>query len=181
MSSKKPRNPSSRDSVFLGLLPVAYDLEAGKQGAIFRMVGAERIVKQRQTAISRQFADAQSGYRPISPEELKYRQAFCQRVHALADTTEGLDTQRLRAQAIRTINQLIDQALTHAQADNLDAPDRVNWVRVIGYLFQVSKSIMHEYDASSIETQLRELKRVVNNELERRKRERAEQAARSAH
>ena len=168
--------------MFLDLLPIAHSLEARKQGAIFQMMGAGPIMRKQRDETDRQFARVSSmvRWKPVSVAELKYRRAFCSRVKALAETAEGLETQKLRKQAVQTISTLIEEALAHARAPDVEENCRVNWVRVIGYLFQVSKSIMHEYDAASIEAQLKELKRVVNNELEKRKRERAQEAARSA-
>ncbi len=182
MSSRKVAK-KGKGSPFLDLLPVAHSLEARKQGAIFQMMGAGPIMRKQRDEIDKQFARVcpMARWKPISLAELKYRRSFCGRVQALADTTGGLETQKLRAQAVKTIDGLISDALKHAKAPDLEEVDRVNWVRVIGYLFQVSKSIMHEYDAASIEAQLKELKRVVNNELEKRRRERAEQAARAVH
>jgi len=168
----KPGKNSSKQgsSVFLGLLPVAYNLEASKQGHIFEMLGAKKIIEKQHNKTVKEFRlhVTKARRKGLNWREKNFRTAFIRRIFALADAAEELDTQKIRAEAVKIINGLIEEALAHGKGKDLSDQTRIEWFRITGYLFQVLKSIMREHDQLSIKEDLKRLKLKVNNELRKR-------------
>jgi hypothetical protein len=169
--NKKEDDDSSEDSVFLDLLPVAHRLEAPKQRSIFKMMGAEGDIKKQHQETVRQFRDTAKriSKTAVKQRERRYQQSFLRKVMANIDKAlEQMDTQALRSDAIQTIEKLIVDAIQHGKQKDLTERSRVEWFRVVGYLFQVLRNIMHEYDTGQIQEELRKLKEVVYNELRKK-------------
>lgn len=168
----KQRKNSGEDgsSVFLGLLPVAYDLEAPKQNRIFEMLGAKKIIEKEHARTVKEFRlhVTKARRKGLNWREKNFRNAFNRRIFALVDAADELDTQKIRAEAVKTINCLIEEALAHGKGKDLSHQTRIEWFRITGYLFQVLKSIMREHDQLSIKEDLKRLKLKVNNELRKR-------------
>jgi hypothetical protein len=161
----------SEDSIFLDLLPVAHRLEASKQRSIFKMMGAEGEVKRQHEETVRQFRDTakQISRTAIKQRERRRQKSFMRKVMANIDKAlENVDTQALRTDAIKKIERLIADAIKHGKEKDLTERSRVEWFRVVGYLFQVLRNIMHEYDTGQIQEELRKLKEVVYNELRKK-------------
>jgi hypothetical protein len=169
--SKKQDDEDSEDSIFLDLLPVAHRLEAPKQQSLFKMMGAEGEVKKQHQETVRQFRDTA---KRISKTAVKHRErrshkSFMRKVMTSIDEAlENVDTQALRTDAIKKIEKLIADAIKHGKQKDLTERSRVEWFRVVGYLFQVLRNIMHEYDTGQIQEELRKLKEVVYNELRKK-------------
>lgn len=167
----------------MDLLPIGHNFEASKQNAVFRMMGAGKTIKKRLAKMNRQFDKVDAAKRgqgfQLSRKEQRYRDSFARRVMGLADNIAELveaskgkefNTQEMRKEAITKIQALIDEALRKVGAtDGVEEAERVQWARVLGYLFQVLKSIMHEYDSGTIVEDLKRLKEKVNNELAKRR------------
>lgn len=168
---KQGKNLSEQGgSPFLRLLPVAYNLEASKQKHVFKMLNATKLIEKQHERTKKKFrlGVTKAKRKGMSLREKNFRKAFILRIFALADDAVEVDTQKLRAQAIKTIQELIDEAIKHGKGLHLEEETRIAWVRTIGYLFQVLKSVMREFDHLSIKEDLKRLKLKVNNELRKR-------------
>lgn len=157
-------------SIFLPMLSVSYPLEERKQLSVFRMMGAEKLIRKQQANRARKLGQ----FLP-ELEEDHFCHSFLRKVKALVEPKTTTWTQRKRRKAITTIQTLIKEAITHGKGDDLTPAGRVKWFRVVGYLYQVQRSIMREYDDDKFQQELEHLKKVVENELRKAKAKRAKQ------
>jgi len=158
-------------SIFLGLLPVAFPLEERKQDTVFQMVGAEKLIRKQTANRARKLGQ----FLP-ELEEDHFCSSFLRKIHALVEPKVITWTQKERKAAIRAIKALIKRAINHGKGDNLSPAGRVKWFRVVGYLYQVLRSIMHEYDDDQFQQELEHLKKVVADELKKAKSKRAKES-----
>ena len=161
-----------KKSVLLNLLSVAYPLEERKQKTVFRMIGAQDQIRKQKVIRARKLGQ----FLP-DLEEASFCRSFLREIKSLVEPKVVTWTQAERKKAIRAIKSLITRVIKHGKSDDLTPAGRVKWFRVVGYLYQVQRSIMHEYDADQFQQELEHLKKVVDSELRKAKAKRAKKSS----
>lgn len=160
MPSKNHKAQIKR-SIFLEVLPQFQQLDFNAQDAVFNMLAVKKQMRKQAETIKHQLLAASRGEGgPPSPYYFQIK-SFLQKILKI-------DTQKTRQNAIQAIQKLIDEALKKGQREDLDEKTRLQWFRVVGYLFQVMKSLLHEFDENQIKAELEDLKKLVEDELEKR-------------
>ena len=172
MSCKGKKSEPEPKSVFLKLLPIAFPLEERKQKTVFRMMGAEQQIRKQQDTRARKLGQ----FLPIL-EENTFCKSFLRKIQSLVEPKVITWTQKERKRAIKAIKALIKRAIEIGKSDDLTPASRVKWFRVVGYLYQVQRSIMHEYDDDQLQQELEHLKKVVDRELRKAKDKRAKKSS----
>ena len=83
------------------------------------------------------------------------------RVQRLRGTIK-MDTQYLRAKALKNLEELFDMAKDQAKNKKYTLPQRQRWTQVAGYIAQVINSVATGFDEKEIDVQLNELEKLVN-------------------
>lgn len=73
-----------------------------------------------------------------------------------------LDTQRVRAQLVRKLGGIFNDANALAHAKELQPKERVGWARVAAYVAQTIDGLCSGFDERQIDTDLAELQRLIN-------------------
>lgn len=73
-----------------------------------------------------------------------------------------IDTQKLRDETIKALQELFTLAKSQAQNENLRLKQRQNWTRVAAYISQVINTIATRFDERQIDQDLAKLEALIN-------------------
>lgn len=91
---------------------------------------------------------------------LKFEQAM---FHRIAKTRRivQVDTQRMRAKLLRSLQEQFEIADRFAKDDSLTPKQRQFWMRICAYIGQVMNSVAKGFDESKVSKQLDDLERMI--------------------
>lgn len=175
MCCEKEKEDKEPKSILLDLLPVAYPLESRKQETVFKLIGASKTIHSQSLKRAKKFEQV-PGALP-DPDEEVFRLKFLEQVEQVPKELpklgdEGVRPQDVRQMAINRISDLINKAIDYALSKKMESRQlsQVRWFRITGYLFQVQRSLLKEYDELRIGEKLDQLQ-VVIDELKAKNRE----------
>ena len=77
-------------------------------------------------------------------------------------TEVKIDTQKLRDETIKNLQELFTLAKSQAQNENLRLKQRQNWTRIAAYICQVINTIAKGFDERQIDEDLAKLEELIN-------------------
>ena len=91
---------------------------------------------------------------------LKFEQAIFRRI-AKTRRIIQVDTQRMRAKLLRSLQEQFEIADRFAKDDSLTPKQRQFWMRICAYIGQVMNSVAKGFDESKVSKQLDDLERMI--------------------
>ena len=91
---------------------------------------------------------------------LKFEQAMFRRI-AKTRRIVQVDTQKMRAKLLRSLQEQFEIADRFAKDDSLTPKQRQFWMRICAYIGQVMNSVAKGFDESKVSKQLDELERLI--------------------
>jgi hypothetical protein len=77
-------------------------------------------------------------------------------------TEVRIDTQKLRDETIKNLQELFALAKSQAQNENVKLKQRQNWTRIAAYICQVINTIATRFDEHQIDQDLAKLEELIN-------------------
>jgi len=93
--------------------------------------------------------------------KISYNALIFRRIAKIKDIVE-FDTQKIRVDLIRNLQELFILAKKQAENKNLQLPQRQKWVRVAAYDAQVVNSLTKTFDEAQLTKDLKQLEALIN-------------------
>jgi len=88
-------------------------------------------------------------------------------------TEVKIDTQKLRDETIKNLQELFTLAKSQAQNENIKLKQRQNWTRIAAYICQVINTIAKGFDERQIDEDLAKLEELINEAAAKTKTQKA--------